>query len=301
MGLDINAIRFLTRCLRDGVSFERTLMIGRQGLFIEPPALAEIVRQLEFPGAPTAEQLLSEASGFAEPLFRLFGATRVDALDYAAYQGASVVHDMNEPIDGSLRGRYSVVVDGGTLEHVFDFPQAVKNCMEMVEVNGHFISITVANNFFGHGFYQFSPELFFRVLGPDNGFRVKRMIVYEEDWSDLRYYEVTDPERVKRRVTLVNQYPTLMMTCAERIAARPIFERTPQQSDYTVAWRASGPAETPAARAVPARRDTALVRVIRAVRTIVSASVPQSTKRWYRRGKRGPAPFDAAVFHETRL
>ena len=65
---------------------------------------------------------------------------------------------MNTPIYGSLKNRFSALLDAGTIEHVFNFPQAIRNCMEMVKVGGHFIQVTVANNFIGHGFYQFSPE-----------------------------------------------------------------------------------------------------------------------------------------------
>ena len=78
---------------------------------------------------------------------------------------------MNLPIGDDLKRKFSVVIDGGTLEHVFNFPVAIKNCMQMLDVGGHFFVHTMANNFMGHGFYQFSPELFYRVFSPENGFR----------------------------------------------------------------------------------------------------------------------------------
>jgi 2-polyprenyl-3-methyl-5-hydroxy-6-metoxy-1,4-benzoquinol methylase len=65
---------------------------------------------------------------------------------------------MNLPISETLRQRYSVVYDGGKLEHVFNQPQALKNCMEMVRVGGYFLQTNTANKFMGHGFWQFSPE-----------------------------------------------------------------------------------------------------------------------------------------------
>jgi len=36
---------------------------------------------------------------------------------------------------------------------------------------------TPASNLCGHGFYQFSPELFYRALNATNGFEVERMIM----------------------------------------------------------------------------------------------------------------------------
>jgi hypothetical protein len=142
---------------------------------------------------------------------------------------------LNLPIPEALKNRYTVVFDGGTLEHVFDFPTAMRNAMEMVEIGGHFLGITPTNNYMGHGFYQFSPELFYRVLSADNGFEIKEMIAVEQR-PGARWKSVKDPELIKRRVTLVNRTPTLLIVLAQRIELRPIFAVTPQQSDFVSAW-----------------------------------------------------------------
>ena len=49
----------------------------------------------------------------------------------------------------------------------------------MLMLGGHFILVTPANNWFGHGFYQFGPDLFYQVFNSDNGFCVKEMVVTE--------------------------------------------------------------------------------------------------------------------------
>jgi hypothetical protein len=38
---------------------------------------------------------------------------------------------------------------------------------------------------FGHGFYQFSPELFYSVLAPHNGFRIIKMAIVESYYADV--------------------------------------------------------------------------------------------------------------------
>jgi hypothetical protein len=78
-------------------------------------------------------------------------------------------------------------LDGGTTEHVFNFPTALTNAMQMVETGGHLVIITGGNNFCGHGFYQFSPELFYRALSAENGFEMKRLIAAEVGGN---WYEV---------------------------------------------------------------------------------------------------------------
>ena len=86
------------------------------------------------------------------------------------------------------------MVDAGSLEHVFDVPTAIRNCMRMVAPGGYFLAITPANNTMGHGFYQFSPELFYRVLSDANGFTVERMLV--TGTSSTRWFEVADPASI---------------------------------------------------------------------------------------------------------
>ena len=153
--------------------------------------------------------------------------------DTSSYEGASILHDLNDPVGDELKEKYTLVLDGGTLEHVFNFPRALQSCMEMVRRGGHFIMITPANNFFGHGFYQFSPELFFRVFSPANGFQAERVVVAEEGG---RWYEVADPVVVKGRVELANERPTYLLVQAKRTDVVPVFEAWPQQSDYAAVW-----------------------------------------------------------------
>ena len=62
---------------------------------------------------------------------------------------------LNQPLSADLEEAFTAVVDCGSLEHVFDFPAAVRNCMRMVAVDGHSLSVTPADNWAGHGFYQF--------------------------------------------------------------------------------------------------------------------------------------------------
>ena len=51
--------------------------------------------------------------------------------------------------------------------------------MQMVRVGGHFMQLTVANNFMGHGFWQLSPELIYRIFTEDNGYRIECVLLHE--------------------------------------------------------------------------------------------------------------------------
>ena len=122
----------------------------------------------------------------------------------------------------------------------FILSSALKNCMEMVAVGGHFTQITNANNFMGHGFWQISPELIYRVLSPANGFQVETVLLHEVVPGGGWYF-ASDPEKVRHRVQLCNTRPTYILTAARKVAEVEIFASMPQQSDYVSAWDSSAP------------------------------------------------------------
>ena len=126
--------------------------------------------------------------------------------------------------------------------------------MKMVKVGGHLFLYSPANNLCGHGFYQFSPELYYRILSPENGFEVKRMVMFADgefisSIFGIKYpfpitspwYSVRDPAVIRKRVPLLNHKATLLCVMAKRIAREPIFKTTPQQSDYVPQWEGSTP------------------------------------------------------------
>lgn len=233
MGISVNAMKCLLYARKSGIEFKSVITLGRQHFFSDVKtfhslatdmAAGHTVRNAEFPDQ------------FAEPLFKMLGADSVDSMDVSSYEGATVLHDMNNPIPDNLKERYDLVFDGGTLEHVFNFPQAIKNAMQMVKKGGYFMGINPCNNQLGHGFYQFSPELYFRIMSEENGFTVVKIFVAKDSESG-KWYEVKDPHEVHERVTLVNDDETSMIVIAQRVAVTDIFKQTPQQSDYASTWK----------------------------------------------------------------
>lgn len=208
-------------------------------MHLMPQALKSLMDRFGYPvSEPEAQNLLDQDNRFAEPFLRVLGAECISSFDASSYENATNIHDMNEPIADTHKGRYSVVIDGGSLEHIFNFPVAIKNCMEMTQVGGYYLGITPANNFMGHGFYQFSPELYFRIFSPDNGFVAERILIFE-DVPDSQWIQLTDPDVLGKRVEMVNSKPAYLLVQARRVKDTDIFNNTPQQSDYTVQWKNS--------------------------------------------------------------
>jgi hypothetical protein len=243
MGIDRHFADFLL-CAKDGgADFLRVATLGRLNLFIDQRSLGAVFREHGVDVTDGDIRTMRSASdGYAEEFLRTLGAQATCSIDASGYEGASLVHDMNLPIAAELRGKFSAVIDGGTLEHIFNFPTAIRNCMELLEVGGHFFSQTMANNFMGHGFYQFSPELFYRVFSAENGFQVHRAVLFESRIGKPRWYEAADPQDVGERVELINGRQTYLMLHAEKVADVPIFATPPQQTDYSALWSKSQPA-----------------------------------------------------------
>jgi hypothetical protein len=215
-----------------GVDFAHTMMVGRQHFIPERHTLERVIAVL---GLPCDSVVSLGDEKFSEPFFTLLGAKQVSSLDASTLEEATHIHDLNLPLPAALSHGFSAVYDGGTLEHVFDFPQALKSCMAMVSIGGHFMQLTVANNFMGHGFWQLSPELVYRAFTPENGYRIRAVLLHEVV-SGGAWYAVRDPKDVHRRVELCNRVPTYLLTIAQRVAPAEIFAKPPQQSDYASKW-----------------------------------------------------------------
>jgi hypothetical protein len=300
MGLSYHGVKFLLESGRTSEVFTSVLTVGRQELqYFDPQSLASLLGEYGYPaGAGQAEAILRDERGFCEPLFRFLGARRTDSIDKSSYEGASIVHDMNEPIPDRLKSSYTAVVDSGCLEHIFNFPVAIGNCMQTLAVGGKFLSITIGNNYMGHGFYQFSPELFFRVFDRENGFEMERMIL-GDPMGGAHLYEVSDPKRVGRRVEARTRGPIDLFIQARKIADVPLFTSVPQQSDYVVAWdRVAG--GTGARGPAPIHRETwkpalgTLDRLKRITKPITPAFVANIYRR--ARDRRAAKQFDSGLF-----
>lgn len=218
MGIDHLSADFLRACRKAGVAFDRTITLGRQ-------------------------QML-DGDGYAEPFLVSLGADQVESIDASAYEGATVIADLNAPLEPSLRRRFSAVLDIGTLEHVFDIGIALRSAADLVEAGGHYVAVSPANNWPGHGFYQFSPELLYRVFCADAGFRVRGAFVVEHRRRP-RWYQVPDPAAVGMRMAWRNCHRTSLFVLAERTELRDLDGFVPQQSDYQARWSvAEGDAST---------------------------------------------------------
>lgn len=240
MAVSILQALFLVESWREGAHFDSTLTLGRLGCLLSRRDLKRLARLLpkESKFVQMAER--GEVPRYSEDLFKAMGAMRVDAMDASDFEGATILQDLNEPLAPGLNSRFDAVVDSGTLEHVFNIPGAFKNAMDALKVGGHFFAGLPANNWCGHGFYQFSAEFFYRVFSEQNGFQMRKLFVAPAwiagKWLDGPAFEVSDPEGMKERVQIEGRGLMSFLVQAQKVRHEVVFAKWPQQSDYLAAW-----------------------------------------------------------------
>ncbi|MGI9419202.1 MAG: hypothetical protein ACR2RA_15335 [Geminicoccaceae bacterium] len=248
MGINAALASLLVGARLQGAAFSKTATIGRLRLRVPLDRLHGLADRLkrDLPGWQEPDWPTFSRDGYAEDFFRCFlGADVVRSFDCSTYQGADIAHDFNRPLPSAHHGRFDAVVDGGTLEHIFDVKQTLSNYTALVRVGGHVMINTTANNFCGHGFYQFSPEFFFRVFDERNGFQLDEVILMEaalEKFASCRTqrcYRAEDPAKTGRRLLLVNDKPVLIFANARRVGEQLPFAHPPAQSDYRAQWSTS--------------------------------------------------------------
>src|SRR5262249_33520465 len=118
------------------------------------------------------------------------------------------------------------------LEHVYNVTQALKNVSSLANPGAQIIHVLPANGYCGHGFWQFSPELFFTLYSERNGYRDTEVLL--ADLGDERsWFIVKKPHGGKRAdvVTSKALYVLVRTTVPQAFSHDNV-----QQSDYSFAW-----------------------------------------------------------------
>lgn len=184
MGLPSSSLPFFSRVLQ---AFDRDKPAS-----LETSVMTYGVQRIGFTREEAVGALnIQEASGDTGVFdhwgfFRLLGFDHVHAMDICDELGPTHIHDLNTPVPEDLHGSYDMVFDGGTSEHVFNAPMVLQSTVHMVSDGGWAVHMLPMNNQVDHGFYQFSPTLFFDFYGA-NGFTGRGLFLYGPDNTLRRF------------------------------------------------------------------------------------------------------------------
>ncbi|WP_135503434.1 class I SAM-dependent methyltransferase [Roseovarius aestuariivivens] len=218
----------------------RKVMLGRQGFQYQTRYRKLYRKALRAYGYEEKRPDLLQDDGFSETLFETLGFHGMESMDFSAYEGATLIHDLNKLPDADLENQFDLIFDGGTIEHVFNVPVALEGVFRMLKPGGRFISVNGLNGWYGHGMYQFNPELVWTFWGRACNCNVIdcRAIPVEPD-AGFKHVNFEDPAETGHRLRLKNKIgPGRTYLYYE-------VEKTPEshlpdfalQSDYEATWQ----------------------------------------------------------------
>jgi hypothetical protein len=128
------------------------IFIGRQTTYFTPSELAGLLRSyghaidtaaIEIDRNTRNRQQGHEGKELVtdRSVFRALGIDAVRALDVSPYEGAEIVHDLNEPLPHDLHACADFVVDGSTLDNVFDPATCLRTMAALLRPGGRLLTI----------------------------------------------------------------------------------------------------------------------------------------------------------------
>lgn len=125
----------------------------------------------------------------AKTFFEFLGIQETDYydIDKFDFDRPKIIHDLQYPVDAKYHDFFNLIVDSGTLEHIFDVRAVMENTVKMTKVGGYVLQFIPAQNFLNHGFYQFSPTFFYDFFTA-NGFEIVESYLVEVRGRSDRYH-----------------------------------------------------------------------------------------------------------------
>ena len=228
MGFDITTLHAVLMASKLVKNKERALTLGRQNIHVVPG-------YYEFLCGTYG--IKTNWSRYSEKLLEDVGFKKVESMDYSSYEGCSIVHNLNKVVGEELSNKYDFIIDGGTIEHVFNIPQVLENVIKMLKVDGIFCSIGCNNNFSGHGFYQFSPEIFLSSFTIKYGMKVEEIYIAEtgsfpDKWVNVGFQSVNDKRLLHKILTEKEVYIISFSRKIKEDNIVSLIEDPPNQFSY---------------------------------------------------------------------
>jgi hypothetical protein len=168
------------------------LTIGRQTMWFSPEDALTIVRGkgIECAGVSADDleiekQTLNVQAGGRyikdDAFFGLLGVDMLKSLDWSDYEGAAIIHDLNKPLPPELEGVADVIIDGSTLDNVWNPALALQSLTRMLRPGGRLFTINMGSDHYG-AYTIFTPPWYFDYCTINN-------------FADCRVYaQISKPE-----------------------------------------------------------------------------------------------------------
>jgi len=169
-----------------------------------------------------------------ETVFNALGFEHLDSMDYSDYQWATIVHDLNDiNIPEELVNKYDFILDGGTIEHIFNFSNVLENVFKMLKTDGVFFFNQPTFQNLNHGYYNFSPCLFYEYFKANN-YDINTFIAYSV-FNNFIY--IADPiiNDICGHIPLIENSNSYICGSVTK-TSKSSFNVIPQQGMFSKGW-----------------------------------------------------------------
>ena len=230
MGISMIPGLFLARHAAQVAGAKRGLILGRQKLHLKGRKLSRFVAALRDQGFDLSEDDVVQEDGFTEKLLAALGYPALEAMDFTDKEGAAHIHDLNKPVPAALKGKFDLVIDGGTTEHIFYIGQAIDNCYALLRPGGLMLAYVSCNGWFGHGFFQTGPDVPWRYWHHARGCEMLEVSVVARR-SSGRIIPIPDPTGLPRGGERALEGPHLLLYACRKPLTAPKYA-PPIQGHY---------------------------------------------------------------------
>jgi len=218
---------------------ESLLQLGRQHTSLRFKDAIKLMKKAKVPIPKVTVELsfnpnLKEKGYISDQtFFALLGFKKIHSVDVSDYESSTFVHDLNLPLPKQWSAVYDVIIDGGTSEHVFSLPQVLSNIHKMLKANGQIIHLNPSTNHVDHGFYMFSPSLFYNYY-KENGYQVLTSYFFKYRSSCRGKWKVYDYQPGMLDDLSFGGFGKGMwgIFLVARKNAHATYDRIPQQAEY---------------------------------------------------------------------
>ncbi len=117
---------------------------------------------------------------------------KYSSIDRSDYEGATIIQDMNMPLKKKYFNNFDIIIDGGSMDNLFNPVNFLQNCVKMLKPGGRLI---LGNHFFQMpgAYLTYSPEYYFSFFSVNNFKDVKIYIIqsknakYDKGKNRVRY------------------------------------------------------------------------------------------------------------------
>lgn len=201
MGLTSTGLKFILKKKKKYDFSGPLLTFGNQDIYAKEDDIRNWARQYNIKLSEPEKIIYStsgdipkinkEASQYihAKTLFEFLGISEKDYydIDKFDFDKPKITHDLQYPIDSKFHDFFNLIIDSGTLEHIFDVRSVMENITKITKVGGYVLQFIPAQNMLNHGFYQFSPTFFYDFY-TSNGFEIVESYVIEGRGAYDRYW-----------------------------------------------------------------------------------------------------------------